>query len=87
MKISDILHEAEQTYISRDEKGSHAATMGEQFLRAASQEAYKRGRPNDNVLIKNIATKLVNRFANNVLASIDEQIKLSKMRTIDGGAE
>lgn len=59
-----------------------AASIGKQLLSVARQEAYKQRRT-DDAFIRQIAEKLANRFYTNILAAIDEEMAISRMKTVD----
>lgn len=82
MKVSIILSEARQEFIPHNDKAERASMLGHQILQKAQEEAYRQGRPNDVKFVKDLADKMVNRFASNVLASIDEELKFSQMQQV-----
>lgn len=80
MKLSQIINE--QELIPRETAKRGAASIGKQLLHVARQEAYKQRRT-DDAFVKQMAEKLANRFHANILAAIDEEMAISRMKTVD----
>ena len=83
MKVRDVITEAEQELLTRDNNVGHATSIGQQILHRAQQEAYNQGRARDVAFIKQLADKMVNRFAGNILASIEEELKFSQTNQVE----